>query len=198
MILFTPVFETEKREPIRVPKYEGVKMGLEVFLNYKFEEFNFKYEWNNGVLEAEEKVKDSERYIIDNICRKFAKTKYYENGDSILPEADVHLKELGKYRRPDAVYFQKDQIRKQKSFQTPPLFIIEIISPSNSSIEVEKKTKEYFQAGIKVVWHIYPSLKEVKIYYSAKQVRICNEDDVCDVGNILSDFNLSISDIFKE
>ncbi|MEM7181359.1 MAG: Uma2 family endonuclease, partial [Spirochaetota bacterium] len=197
-ILFTPIFTSEEPKPLPIPKYDGRKMDLQTFLNFEFEEVNYKYEWNDGVLEVEEKVKDSERYIIDNICRKFAKTEYYEGGGSILPEADVPLPKLQKYRRPDATYFTKEQIRDAKSLNTPPQFVIELISPSNSSIEVEQKKKEYFQAGVQVVWHIYPPLQEVKIYYSDKQVRICNEKDTCDVGEILPEFSVTIPEIFSK
>ncbi len=196
MKIFTPIIEIKEKEILPIPKYDGVKMSLEEFQNFEFEDPGYKYEWNNGITEAEILMKDTERFLIDNIIRKFILTNSFQNGNSILPEADVFLESLNKFRRPDACYFEKQQIRQPKVFSSVPLFIIEIISPSNSSVEVENKIKEYFLAGSKVVWHIYPSMKEVRIYYSPKQVRICTDGDICDAGNIIVDFSISVNELF--
>jgi Uma2 family endonuclease len=197
MIFFAPIFDTEPAKELVPPKYDGLRLSLDEFLNSKLEDPGYKYEWNRGVLEAEETVKESERYIIDNICRSFVKTKYYDNGDNILPEADVYLEKLDKYRRPDAVYFTKDQIRNSGSYRNVPLFILELISPSNSSIEVENKILEYFQTGVQNVWLIYPSLLTVKVYYSTKAVKICSGKDICDTGSVLPNFQMTVDEIFK-
>lgn len=197
MIIFTPIIETNDREILPIPKYDGWKMSLEEFKNFSIDEPGFKYEWNNGVLESEILLKESERYIFDNIFRKFVLTKGFERGDSLLPEADVYLKELNKYRRPDASYFFKDQIRSLDHLNSIPLFIIEVISPSNSSVDVENKMKEYFLSGAKVVWHIYPTFKEVRVYASPKEVKICTDSDLCSIGEINPELSISVSDLFK-
>jgi tRNA A37 N6-isopentenylltransferase MiaA len=61
MIIFTPILETEKKENLIIPKYDGVKMTREEYRNWNPEEPGIKYEWSNGVLEATEKLKFQEQ-----------------------------------------------------------------------------------------------------------------------------------------
>jgi Uma2 family endonuclease len=197
MIFFMPVFESETKERLPLPKYDGAKMSLDMFLNHSFEEFGYKYEWNQGVLEARTKVKENERYIYRNIHRKFIQTRVFAEGFDMISEADCNLKSLNKLRRPDISIFSKIQIENPEKSQESPEVVIEILSPSNSIIEETAKLYEFFQTGAKVVWQIYPSLQEVKVYYSTKQVKICTGNDLCDGGKIIPDFQMSVNEIFS-
>jgi hypothetical protein len=42
--------------------------------------------------------------------------------------------------------------------------MVEIISPSNSADEVIDKVDEYFRAGTRLVWVIYPNAQRVYVY----------------------------------
>lgn len=196
MIIFSPVLTTETQEEPIIPKYNGTRMSLNDFINFEPEESGIKYEWDNGILEAEATLKKEERFILDNILRKFNQTSSYKEGGNILTEANIFLDKIQKLRKPDASFFTKEQMRKQEALDIVPGFIIEIISPSNSSIEVEQKIKDYFNSGVKVIWYIFPTLKEVKVYTSMKNVNICMGQDICDVGEVIPELQMTVDEIF--
>ena len=39
--------------------------------------------------------------------------------------------------------------------------------------------------------------KEVKVYKSIKDIKVCLEDDICDVGSLIPDFLISVKEIFQ-
>jgi hypothetical protein len=45
--------QAKRKAPVK-PRYDGKKLSLEKFMDFKAED-GFKYEWNNGFLEAREK-----------------------------------------------------------------------------------------------------------------------------------------------
>lgn len=192
-----PTLQGEQKEKPSIPKYDGIQMSLDEFLNSNFDDPGFKYEWDNGIVEASETMKQNERIIYRNINRRFIKTKAFQEGYELISEADCNIKKLKKLRRPDIGIFSKEQIERPDSSQESPEIIIEILSPSNSIIEEEKKINEYFQSGSKIVWHIFPELRVVKIYTSVKSVKICSDKDICDFGDTIPDFKISVEDLFK-
>ena len=100
-------------------------------------------------------------------------------------------------RRPDLAYFSGSQIDNSLHEEEPiPEFLIEIISPTDDAIKIEEKLAEYFKSSVKVVWHIYPENKDVYVYTSRKQVKICTDTDVCSAAPVLSDFDIPVNDLF--
>lgn len=101
-------------------------------------------------------------------------------------------------RRPDVAYLTKEQITLTKQGEDEiPEFAIEIISGNDKANKVEEKTIEYFKAGVKVLWLIYPDNKTVQVYTSLKQAQICTDDDICSAKPVLGDFEIKVSDIFN-
>ncbi|MCY7356267.1 MAG: Uma2 family endonuclease, partial [Rudanella sp.] len=80
-------------------------------------------------------------------------------------EADVHL-EPDTYRRPDAAFLTKNQIdgSENEVKYAIPSFVIEVISPNDRVKYLEEKLQEYFDAGVQIVWHIFPNTKQVWVY----------------------------------
>lgn len=85
-------------------KAERKAISLEAFKKKYLEKITYKYEWKNGQVEKEEYIKASERYIINNIIRKHIPTEQFQQGNSIVGEADCFFSTIASYRRPDATY----------------------------------------------------------------------------------------------
>jgi Uma2 family endonuclease len=198
MIIFTPILERNITNQQGIPKYDGNAMSLEEFQNWKQEEEGIKYEWNNGVVEADEKIRTDEIYIFRNITKAFQIQNNSKNPGYFISEVNLFLKDLNKIRRPDIAFFNEDEIKKSKSDKYMiPRFIIEIVSDSNSANEIELKVREYFSNGVQVVWCIYPNLKVVKVYKSIREVAICLENDECDAVPVIPNFKISVNEIFE-
>jgi Uma2 family endonuclease len=74
---------------------------------------------------------------------------------------------------------------------------VEVISPSNTRREMERKLDDYFQAGVQLVWLVYPDRREVVVYSSPHHSAMFKEGDTLDGGKILPGFQSPISEIFS-
>ena len=183
------------------PRQKGKKaarktVSLEAFKKKYLKKTTYKYEWKNGQIEREEYMKASERYIIDNLVRKHMQTESFRQGNSIMGEADCYFSTLGAYRRPDAAYLTQDQINYPEETAEAPALVVEVSSPSNSDEQNIAKMLEYFEAGVKLVWYIYPHVKQVWVYTAPKEVTICHQGDTCHADPVIPEFNIRVDDIF--
>lgn len=155
----------------------------------------FKYEWNDGELIKFTGMNKNQLYIYDILNLRFIQAAYYQSG-TLVAEQDVLLSGI-QLRRPDIAYFTREQIKNTKNGEDEiPPFLIEIILGSDNINSVEEKLTEYFKAGVKVVWNIFPEHKMVYVYTSRKEVKICMENDICSAQPVLEDFKISVDDLF--
>ena len=79
----------------------------------------------------------------------------------------------------------------------PPLWAVEIISPTDKAPDIRNKRNIYLQAGI-LLWEIYPEKQSIDVYVPGKPVRTVGIDGALNVGEILPGFILALSDLFAE
>ena len=75
---------------------------------------------------------------------------------------------------------------------------VEVISPSNTRREMERKLSEYFAAGVKAVWLVYPKSREVVVYTSPSNSDTLRGDELLDGGDVLPGFSVPVAEIFAE
>jgi Uma2 family endonuclease len=78
----------------------------------------------------------------------------------------------------------------------PPLWVIEVISPTDRGVDIRKKRRVYREAGI-LLWEMYPLTESIDVYTPGKPQQEFGVDDVLDVGDILPGFTLALRDIFR-
>jgi Uma2 family endonuclease len=167
---------------------------LAAFLDWEPED-GFKYEWNDGELIKFSKMNRYHLILVRTLYRLFAKTKAASTGGLLLQEQDVMLTGI-QLRRPDLAFFSGEQIDNSKDDEEPiPEFVIEVLSTNDQINKVESKIVEYFKAGVKVVWNIFPEQKAVYVYTSRREVKICIDDDVCSANPVLPEFEIKVSDL---
>jgi len=79
-----------------------------------------------------------------------------------------------------------------------PDFAVEAISKGNTTKEMTRKLNEYFTAGIRVVWFIYPVKRIVRVFSSPTAFRDFAEGDTLDGGDFLPGFELPVSRLFEK
>jgi Uma2 family endonuclease len=77
-----------------------------------------------------------------------------------------------------------------------PDFVVEVLSAGNTAAEMERKLHEYFIAGVRLVWYVYPEQRTVHVYTSPHEVRILHEADRLDGGSVLPGFQLPMQQWF--
>jgi Uma2 family endonuclease len=75
---------------------------------------------------------------------------------------------------------------------------VEVISPSNTRREMERKLEDYFAAGVQLVWYVYPKTREITVHSSLSQSQTLRGDDLLDGGTVLPGFAVTVEQIFAE
>jgi Uma2 family endonuclease len=107
-------------------------------------------------------------------------------------------------RRPDVAFVSYDRwardrkVDSENGWDVVPELFIEVVSPSNTASEVLGKVLEYFEAGARRVWVVYPIERQVYVYESAKKNRILGIGDELDGEEILPGFRLSLAELFED
>ncbi len=79
-----------------------------------------------------------------------------------------------------------------------PDLAIEVLSPSNTKREMQRKRAEYFAAGCLLVWCIDPRKRTLEVYDSPESRRLLRESDTVDGGDVLPGFSLELRLLFGE
>jgi Uma2 family endonuclease len=77
-----------------------------------------------------------------------------------------------------------------------PDLAVEVLSESNTLREMERKLKEYFLAGVRLVWLVDPDKRTVQVATAPDCSVTLREGDVLDGGDVLPGFSLALRDLF--
>ena len=132
-------------------------------------------------------------HIVDNLIESFRTTAAFKSGGRLAAEIE-QMTSISQLRRPDLAYLTRTKI--QTEDESVSEFVIDIISPTDNYLKVNKKPREYFKAGVQVVWQISPEEQSVHVYTSPTQVTICEGETICSAAPVVPDFQIAAKDIF--
>jgi Uma2 family endonuclease len=99
---------------------------------------------------------------------------------------------------PDVAFVTADQLKTadqdRAAFLFAPKLAIEIVSPSNPTLEMIKKRELYLSAGTQTVWIVYPASRTVKIYQQGNE-RV--ETTALADQELFPGFSLSLAELFS-
>ncbi len=107
-------------------------------------------------------------------------------------------------RRPDVAFVsyarwpRERKVDSRNGWDVVPDLAIEVVSPSNSAEEVVGKIDEYFRAGVRGVWVIYPITRQIYVHESPSMVRVLKITDELDGSELLPGFRLSLAELFED
>ena len=78
-----------------------------------------------------------------------------------------------------------------------PDIAVEVVSPSNTAAEMERKVAEYLAAGSQRVWVAYPASRTVIVHRADGTIINYTGDDVITDEELLPGFSLPLSEIFE-
>jgi Uma2 family endonuclease len=78
-----------------------------------------------------------------------------------------------------------------------PNFAVEVVSPNDTSDEVNEKIELYQRAGVPLIWIVLPPPRVVDVYVLDEPRRQLREGDVLDGGDVIPDFRLPVAEIFR-
>ena len=77
-----------------------------------------------------------------------------------------------------------------------PDLVAEVVSPRDLAEDLEQKLAEYREAGIPLIWVIYPSTRTAHILRTGRQRSELGPAGVLDGEDILPGFSLPLADLF--
>jgi Uma2 family endonuclease len=78
-----------------------------------------------------------------------------------------------------------------------PDLAVEVLSPSNTKAEMGRKLRDYFLAGIPVVWLINPRTRSAEVYRSPDKKKRVRINQALQGGDILPGFSLTLKELFN-
>jgi Uma2 family endonuclease len=109
----------------------------------------------------------------------------------------------GLRRKPDVAFVSRDRWpidspeSREAAWDVVPDLAVEITSPTDLIDDLMDKLEEYFVAGVRLVWVIYPKHRKIYAYDSPTSVRILRIGDELDGGVVLPGFRLSLTALFE-
>jgi Uma2 family endonuclease len=186
---------TPETEVVLTPKYAGLHLTKAEFLATQLDDV-FVYEFNDGILEPTRSMQQTEERILGHIESYFDQTEAARQGSKLRPELDVWLTEK-QMRRPDIAFYTSEQRQQMANGERViPSFVVEIVSDNDDTVKDSRKLKEYFDAGVSVVWWVLPQLEMVYVYTSARASIIGFDTDIISAAPAITGLELSVNELF--
>lgn len=104
-------------------------------------------------------------------------------------------------RGPDVAFISWERLpgRKPPTDAYPtivPDLVIEIISAGNTRAEMARKRREYFQAGVRLVWMIDPLRRSVAVFTSVTESTVLQDDQSLGGHDVLPGLTISLAEVF--
>lgn len=105
-------------------------------------------------------------------------------------------------RAPDQAFVGAERINQQPPpehgfWEIPPDLAIEIVSPKDSAEEIGSKVADYLSYGVRLVWVVYPRLRQLHLFRHGRDPRILAGTDTVDGEEVLPGFSLSLDDLWR-
>jgi len=79
-----------------------------------------------------------------------------------------------------------------------PDLAIEVLSQGNTPAEMQRKLRDYFTAGVRLVWYIDPATCSAKAYTAEDRCVEVTETQCLSGGDVLPGFELSLKNLFAK
>ena len=105
----------------------------------------------------------------------------------------------GLVRIPDLSFVSWDRLPGRESPRDPipdlaPDLAVEVLSEGNTKAEMARKVREYFEAGVILVWLIDPKKRTARVFSTMDRSVVVRADQSLDGGDVLPGFVLPLAD----
>jgi Uma2 family endonuclease len=106
--------------------------------------------------------------------------------------------EIGLARAPDIAFVRRERLAGQDlagAFVGPPDLAVEVVSPSDSAKDIQRKVEDWLAQGTAVVLLMYPETQSVVLWRNG-QATALHDADVVDLDHVLPGFRRAVRDLF--
>ena len=103
-------------------------------------------------------------------------------------------------RAPDACFVSHEQlgnVEKTRSFlPLAPDLVVEVVSPNDTSTDVEAKAEQWLEAGSRIVLVADPKNETVRIYRTKAEIQVLRSGETFSSGEVCGNWQVSVDEIF--
>jgi Uma2 family endonuclease len=103
-------------------------------------------------------------------------------------------------RGPDFAFVARGRITREMNLRryldVVPDLVAEVVSPSDSAAEVNAKVVEYLDAGVRLVWVLYPQSQTVALHRPGGESELLRAGDELSGEEVLPGFSCPVADLF--
>jgi Uma2 family endonuclease len=105
-------------------------------------------------------------------------------------------------RRPDLAFVAYDRwpdaaIAIGNSWHVIPDLVVEVVSPSDTTVEIDEKIVDYFNAGVRLVWVVFPESARIHVFTSSVHATIIGHDGELTGCDVLPGFKVKVADLYR-
>lgn len=78
-----------------------------------------------------------------------------------------------------------------------PNFVIEVLTTSNTYAEMSRKRREYFHAGVELLWMVEHRTRTVTVFRSTQDATVYTDVAIIDGGQVLPGWQVDIGELFS-
>ncbi len=101
---------------------------------------------------------------------------------------------------PDIAFIRKERLEgdlpEEAFWPGAPDLAVEVVSPGDTTGEVDEKVRSWLDAGAGMVWVVNPQWRSVTVYRSATDIKTLTEKDELDGEDVVPGFRCRVGEIF--
>jgi Uma2 family endonuclease len=152
----------------------------------------------DGVLVDKSMGFDESRLALEISYELIAFLRTHDLG-TVAGEAGMMRLEFGLVRIPDVSFIRWDRLPDEYGAIVPvaPDLAVEVLSETNTPREMDRKLREYFAAGTRLVWYFEPKTRTVTVYTAADQFTRLEESATLDGADLLPGLVIPLEELFE-
>lgn len=103
-------------------------------------------------------------------------------------------------RGADAAFVTQERwetvIEPDKFVPFAPDLAVEVVSPNDAAAVIHRKVALYLTNGTRLIWVVYPDLRQVVVHYPNQIAHTINEDQSVDGGDVLPGLEIPVARFF--
>jgi len=121
----------------------------------------------------------------------------------VTGEAGMMRLASGLVRIPDVAFISWERLPGRRMPTEPipevaPDLAVEVLSEGNTPEEMARKRREYFSAGVRLLWCVEPETRTVEVFTAVEQSTVLDASQTLDGGVVLPGFTLPLQELFAE
>jgi Uma2 family endonuclease len=103
-------------------------------------------------------------------------------------------------RAPDVSFMTKARLPRQTPkafFEGAPDLVVEVLSPTNTRRELDRRLRDFFESGTRLAWIIDPEEKYAEVCRSSTERKIVGPGGTLEGEDVVPGFKLALADLFR-